>query len=208
MNKELFRDINYGMYVVTSKEKDKNIGCIINTFMQITSENPIISISLNKNNYTNKVIKENKKFCVSVISEKTPQSLISTFGFSTSKETDKFLDFEYEIIDDIPVIKENTIGYFICEVKNVIDCNTHDIIIANVVAMEKYNKYKPMTYDYYKEKLKGFAPKNAPTYIKKEKVVKEEYICSVCGYIHEGELPDDYVCPICGVDKSLFKMRI
>jgi len=65
-----------------------------------------------------------------------------------------------------------------------------------------------MTYDYYKEKLKGFAPKNAPTYIKKEKVVKEEYVCSVCGYIHEGELPDDYVCPICGVDKSLFKMRI
>ena len=41
------------MYVVTTQ----NAGCIINTMTQITSENPIISISLNKNNYTNEQIK-------------------------------------------------------------------------------------------------------------------------------------------------------
>ena len=35
----------------------------------------------------------------------------------------------------------------------------------------------------------------------------KKYVCQVCGYVHEGELPEDYVCPICGVDKSLFRVR-
>ena len=207
MNKDLFKKVSYGMYAVTTKNQNKNIGCIINTFTQITSENALISISLNKNNYTNKSIKETKKFVVSIISEKTPKSLISTFGFSTSLDTDKFIDFDYTMIEELPVLKENTVGYFLCEVQKIIDCNTHDIITARVVSIEKYNDYKPMTYDYYKENLRGFSPKNAPTYIEKEIVEKEEYICSICGYVHEGELPEDYVCPMCGVDKSLFKKR-
>ena len=167
----------------------------------------MISISLNKNNYTNKVIKENRKFAVSIISEKSPKSLISAFGFSTSKDTDKFLDFDYDIIENIPVIKENIVGYLICEVLNIVDCKTHDVIIARVLNSEKINDYIPMTYAYYKENLKGFSPKNAPTYIEKEKTEKEEYVCQICGYVHEGEMPEDYVCPICGVDKSLFKAR-
>lgn len=37
----------------------------------------------------------------------------------------------------------------------------------------------------------------------------KEYICSVCGYVYDGnmpfeELPEDYVCPICNVDKTYF----
>ena len=33
MDKKIFRDISYGMYVVTSKDS----GCIINTLTQVTS---------------------------------------------------------------------------------------------------------------------------------------------------------------------------
>ena len=91
MDKSIFRDVSYGMYVVTTQ----NAGCIINTMTQITSENPIISISLNKNNYTNEQIKKEKKFAVSIISEKTNPNLISVFGFSSSKENNKFENFEY-----------------------------------------------------------------------------------------------------------------
>ena len=38
MDKNIFRDVSYGMYVVTTQ----NAGCIINTMTQITSENQII----------------------------------------------------------------------------------------------------------------------------------------------------------------------
>ena len=58
MDKKIFRDISYGMYIVSSKSNDnKNVGCVINTLTQITSTEPTISISLNKDNYNNKIIK-------------------------------------------------------------------------------------------------------------------------------------------------------
>lgn len=33
----------------------------------------------------------------------------------------------------------------------------------------------------------------------------EKWICKVCGYVHEGPLPEDFVCPLCGVDASEFE---
>ena len=39
---------------------------------------------------------------------------------------------------------------------------------------------------------------------------KVNYVCSVCGYVHEGSLdsePDDYVCPVCGVGKDSFERQ-
>lgn len=37
----------------------------------------------------------------------------------------------------------------------------------------------------------------------------KQYICKVCGYIHEteGELPDDFKCPICGAGKDAFVLK-
>jgi len=31
------------------------------------------------------------------------------------------------------------------------------------------------------------------------------YICTVCGYIHEGELPADFVCPPCGLGADVME---
>lgn len=33
----------------------------------------------------------------------------------------------------------------------------------------------------------------------------KKYVCTVCGYIHNGELPNDFVCPVCGAGKGAFK---
>ena len=64
IDNKVFRDLSYGMFVVSTKENEKNIGCFVNTVIQITSENPIISVSINKNNYTNGVIRKTNKFAV------------------------------------------------------------------------------------------------------------------------------------------------
>ena len=31
-----------------------------------------------------------------------------------------------------------------------------------------------------------------------EEKAAKKYICTVCGYEHEGELPEDFECPLCG----------
>ena len=214
MDKPLFYDVSYGMYVVTTKENNKNVGCIANTFCQITSEDQIVSISLNKNNHTNKVIKNTKRFAVSIISEDTNPDVIKKFGFYSSKDTDKFSHFECVDVLGVPTIKENTCGCFICEVVNIVDCGTHDVFLAKVVDSKRWNNNQPMTYSYYHNVVKGKAPKNAPTYIEEkiEKTEGKKYKCLLCGYIYDDakekvkfeDLPDDWICPLCGTSKSNF----
>ena len=215
MDKTLFYDVSYGMYVVSTSSNGKKVGCVANTFCQITSEDMVVSVSLNKNNWTNKAIKETKSFVVSIISEKTNAEVIKKFGFYSSKDIDKFSEFEHETVLGLPVLKENANGYFLCEVFNVIDCGTHDIFLAKVSGGERFNSYPPMTYSYYHKVVKGKAPKNAPTYIEEkfEKSEGKKYRCQLCGFVYDDakektkfeDLPDDWVCPLCGVSKSAFE---
>ena len=205
----ILRNISYGVYLVSSNSEGINAGCIINTLTQVTSEGPLISISLNKENYTSEIIKKNRKFIVAIITEKINPNIISTFGFTSSKDTDKFKDYSYEVIDNIKVINEGVCGYLVCEVENIIDANTHEIIVARVIDTKKYNEDKEMTYRYYHEVIKGKAPKKAPTYEEVESpksTGKYKYVCDLCGYTIETdeELSDDFVCPLCGADRTHF----
>ena len=225
MDKKIFRDISYGMYIVTSRIDSKFVGCIINTFCQINSLDPLISISLNKDNYTNEVIKKSKNFSVSIISNDTLKEVIGKFGYYSSRDIDKFDGIEYDLVNNLPVITENMCGYLICEVVNVIDCNTHDVMIAKVIDAKKISDNIPMTYKYYHEELKGTSPKNAPTYVEEknnnlesvdEKLESNKYRCSLCGYIYDDakekvkfeDLPDTWKCPLCGATKDLFERVI
>lgn len=215
MDKNLFYDISYGMYVLSTKYQNRNVGCIINTFSQITSEDMIVMISVNKQNFTNTAIKENKRFALSVISEQTNPDVIGKFGFYSSREVDKFQSFDYEMVNNLPVVKENTCGYFICEVVKIIDSGTHDVILAQVKDAKKINNNSPMTYSYYHKVIKGKAPKAAPTYIeeKTEENTGEQFKCIICGYIYDdsieeikfAQLPDNWECPICGAKKRFFE---
>ena len=214
MNLKALNDLSYGMFVVTTKKGDKKVGCFINTAMQITSKNPIIAISLNKENYTNEVLKETRKCALSILSEKTNPEVISKFGFFSSRDIDKFENLKYKEISSIPVVLEDISSYIIGEVIRVIDVETHDIFLIRIKQAEKLSEETPMTYKYYHEELKGKAPKKAPTYREEqeEKRAANHYQCSVCGYIYDDskeevkfeDLPEDWTCPLCGVGKDKF----
>lgn len=207
MDKKVFRDINYGMYIVSTKD-DKKVGCVINTLTQITSDNPTISISLNKENYTNEVIRKMKKFSVSILSEETSPNTIAKFGFSSSKDVDKYADVPYEEVEDNVVVTDNICGYLICEVINIIDVGTHDVFIARVIDAKKVSDLPPMTYSYYHKVIKGTSPRKAPTYVLEDVESDEEvWVCDVCGYVHKGPISDDFICPICGVNRSHFQKK-
>ena len=81
--------LTYGLYVVGCMDGDRPVGCTINTCFQVTSENPILAISLNKNNYTLDAIKRNKRFSLSIIAEESDTSVIGQFGFCSSRTVDK-----------------------------------------------------------------------------------------------------------------------
>lgn len=41
--------------------------------------------------------------------------------------------------------------------------------------------------------------------MKKEDDVMEKWVCTLCGYEHEGPLPADFECPLCGAGPEDFE---
>ena len=202
MEDKVLRNLSYGMYLVGAR-LDKSVGCIANTVVQITSNPKTIAISLNKDNYTTKIIEQTNTFSVSILDETTNQSLISTFGYKSSKDIDKYENIDTYPLEGLPVLKDSC-GNIVCKVINKTITSTHIVFIGEVIAMDNYQESKkPMTYKYYHEVLKGKSPKNAPTY---EESKENIWKCNTCGYETDlEELPDDFTCPICGEPKSIFK---
>lgn len=212
MDLKVLQNLTYGLYVVGAFIEGRPVGCVINTCFQVTSNNPRLAVSLNKNNYTLAAIREFRRFSLSILAENSDPALIGKFGFCSSRNNDKYADFGYKAIDCTPCVNGKFAGRLILEAEQFVDCDTHILVIArliNAVAGEGV----PMTYAYYHRVIKGKAPKNAPTYVEDTTTAatadgkKRRFQCDVCGYIAEtdGEdLPADYICPICKVDRSHF----
>lgn len=204
--------LSYGLYVVGCMDGDRPVGCTINTCFQVTSENPIFAISLNKNNYTLEAIKRNPRFSLSILAEDSDPGVIGQFGFCSSRNVDKYADYGYDVVDGAPIVKGRFAGRLILDALNFVDGETHMVVLARLVETVK-GEGTPMTYDYYHRVVKGKAPKTAPTFVAERDEAKEEpkcakrrYRCNLCGYVAEfdGEMPADYHCPICKVDSTQF----
>ena len=196
-NINITRKITQGMYILTTK----NGGCVVDAVSQISSgENPLISVSVMKKNYTNQLLKNNTKFAISVLGKDVNPEIIKTFGFNSSRDINKFEKIETTNIDGINIVN-NSLGYMICEIVDSIDNDTHTLFIGKLVEADVFKENEEMSYQYYqenKEELLKVKTENGKT----------AWVCSVCGYVYYGEeLPDDFKCPICGVGKELFKLK-
>ncbi|MEI0518037.1 flavin reductase [Brachyspira murdochii] len=218
MNTFALTKLSYGMYILTTLDGDKPVGCTINTSTQITSTPTTIMISVNKNNYTNECIKKTGKFALSILSEKSDGVLIGGFGFRSSRDVNKFENVSYEMKEGLPIIKAAN-AYLICKVVNTLEVYTHTIFIGELIDADIFdNEANSMTYAYYHNVVKGKTPPNASTanaYKEEKKEEKKEevkavYRCKTCGFEYKGsvpfeDLPSDWVCPICGEPKSNFE---
>jgi flavin reductase (DIM6/NTAB) family NADH-FMN oxidoreductase RutF/rubredoxin len=225
MNTKALRSLSYGLYVVASQKQGKLNAQIANTVGQVTSEPPIISVCINKQNLTHEFITESKVFTASILSQDTPLSFIGHFGFKSGREVDKLKNVNYKLGEtQAPIILDHSLAYLEARVIDQVDVGTHTIFIGELVGADVIGEGEPMTYAYYHQVKRGTTPKTAPSYIeeRKEEVSKMgKYQCSVCGYIYDPELgdpdggikpgtpfeeiPDDWVCPVCGASKDQFE---
>ena len=207
MNYKAFHKLSYGLYIIATELNGKKFGYVGNTAFQITSEPSQILISSHKNNYTTSKILESKKFSISVLKKEVNTSLIGEFGFMSGADIDKFRNIEtITSATGAPIIVDSTVAWFDCKVVNSIDVGSHILIIGEVSDSDLLSGDEPLTYDYYREKYKMLAPKNAPTYVEKEKlqndkvlepVIKPEQKVEVQSEKAEGDL-STYTCNICG----------
>lgn len=167
MNINVLSKLSYGMYIISSRCGERLVGCTINTAMQVASQPAIISVCVNKSNFTNECIKQSGIFALSILSEEASAKTIGIFGFQSSKTVDKFAAEDYQLLaDGLPVLQSGACAYLSCRVVNSIEIENYNVFFGEVIAAETLNtKAKPMTYDYYHSVIKGKAPATAPTFI-------------------------------------------
>ena len=210
MNKNTFRNLSYGVYIISALDGKRPTGCVANSVMQVTSSPATVAVSVNHDNYTNSCIKEMGKFAVSILTEETDATLIGTFGFQSGKEVNKFDGVASLEREGISLVADAN-AYLVCKVIDMLETSTHTVFLGEVIDADILSDKESMTYAYYHKVVKGKSPKNAPTYIEEERVPERKWTCGICGYIYEGEtpfeeLPEDYKCPICKQPKSVFKL--
>jgi flavin reductase (DIM6/NTAB) family NADH-FMN oxidoreductase RutF/rubredoxin len=221
INFEALFKITYGLYIVSSGDKNRGNGFISNTMMQVTAVPPKFAACCNKNNYTARLIKKTGVFSISVLNIATEAEMFGRFGYKSGKDFNKLDGMSVKYGETgVPIVLNDSIAFLECKLVKTVDVGTHLIFIGELVQADIIDDSKePLTYTYYRQVKKGAAPKNAPTYIdkakleiKKQDILFKKYKCTACGYIYDEEkekikfsdLPTDWVCPVCGAEKSDF----
>ena len=187
--KALFR-IGYGLYVVTTNDGTKDNGCIVNTVTQLTSSPNRVAVNINKQNYTHDIVKKTGKLNVNCLSVEAPFSVFQHYGFQSGKNTDKFAGQEGLARSDngLVILSKYANAVLCLTVENYMDLGTHGMFICSVSEARVISDKETMTYNYYQANVKP----------KPETSKAKGYVCTVCGYVYEGdELPPDFVCPLC-----------
>lgn len=204
------------MYAVGVKDNEKISACIINSVTQLSSGDKIcLAMSINKNSYSAYCIRKNGMFTVSVLSEDTPAPIIGVLGLVSGRKTEKLKNIRHKVLaEGVPVIKENTCCWFLCDLIKSFEINNQYIFVGEIIAGSDASIGKAMTYEYYTNVLKGIAPIDTPSYIPPEntfdKSSGESFKCNLCGYVYDDpnfsfeELGENWICPICGTRKSAF----
>lgn len=194
-NKALYK-IGYGLYVITSSDGIKDNGMICNTVTQVASDPLLISVSINKANYSHDLIKKTGKMNVHAISEVAPFELFKRFGFVSGRDADKFNhDLMVRTDNGLPLVTTYTNSVICLNVRDYVDLGSHGLFICTVEDAKVFSDKETMSYAFYQKNVK---PKTQPK--------KKGYVCKICGYVYEGdELPEDFICPICKHPASDFE---
>lgn len=192
--------LSYGLYVLTTRDGEKDNGCIINTAVQVADNPKTISIATNKANFSCDIVAKTGVFNVNTLSVKAPFSLFQQFGFQSGRNVDKFGGVSYNdrSANGIRFLPEFTNGVISGKVKESFDLGSHMLYIADVTQAFVLSGDLSVTYQYYFDHIK---PKPQPQAEK-----KTGYVCKICGYVYEGDpLPADFICPICKHGASDFE---
>lgn len=195
-SKALF-NIGYGLYVVTSHDGIKDNGLILNSVMQVTSSPERVAVAINKQNYSHDVILETREMNVCCLTESAPFSVFEQFGFKSGRDTDKFeLECPPRAENGLAILADYINSYISLRVEDTTDLGTHTLFICSVTEARTVSDENTMTYTYYQQNVK---PKTKPK-------ASGGYVCTVCGYIYEGDdIPDDYQCPVCYHERDVFE---
>ncbi|MCH5155762.1 MAG: flavin reductase [Clostridiales bacterium] len=186
--KALF-NIGYGLYIITSRDGDKDNGFASNSVLQLTNKPNRIGVAINKANYSHDMIKKTGVMNVNCLSVEAPFSVFEHYGFQSGRNVDKFAGEENILRSDngVAFLPRYINSFMSLKVERYIDLETHGMFVCTITEARVISDVETMTYNYYQANVKP-----------KPEAKQKGWVCKICGYVHEGEeLPEDFICPLC-----------
>ena len=149
MDRKVLDKMNYGLFVVGTAYQGKRIGCVVNSFAQVTSNMPQkFTITLNRDNETCKALLESRSFAVTLVGKDCPKALIDLFGYKSSRIVDKYADYE-TFTDSVgnPFVKEGMVARVSCKVVDTMDVGRYVLFLCDSVDGEILGEGRMMTAD-------------------------------------------------------------
>jgi len=218
MNTDALYKLTHGLYILGARDGERFAGSVVDAVMQVANKPWILALSCTNGSYTKQCIDAEREFSLSVLSKKVDPWVIANFGFQSSREIDKWAFAKHYIREGLPYLEDN-IATMHCRVLQSITYDSNTLFLAEVADCADTKNGEPLTYHDYRSYFKTDVIESFNKFKSTEKentmeesIKKDEgkhWVCTVCGYIYDGEipfeeLPDDWVCPLCGVDKSYF----
>lgn len=223
--------LTHGLYILGAKDGDRYVGSVVDAVMQAANQPVVICLACANTSYTKECIEKTNEFSLSVLGKDINPSVISNFGFQSSRKINKWDAVNFYDQDNLPYI-DNNIATVTCKVMQKIIYESNTVFLAEVVDCSNNRDEEVLTYgdyrNYFKIKvLDNLKNKSPVSEIKEEEKKMEDksvkvdvkpeendkhWVCSVCDYVYDEEgafeeLPEDWTCPVCGVAKSFFVIK-
>lgn len=154
MDTRALSKITHGVYLLGTKDGNRNIGCIVDAVMQVSFNPSIVAISCAKSGYTQSCAMSMGKLSLSVLPKTINPALIGIFGYQSSKNIDKWEQSFLLEKDGLPFLSEGS-AFFSCNILKNQEFKTHQVLFAQIVdSWQKENNTESLTYAYYQNHLK------------------------------------------------------
>lgn len=143
-----------GVSVVTTANEDGMFGLTVNSFASVSLEPALVLWSIDKSTFSLEAFLNSEGFAISILNEH--QQDISNL-FASHGVSDKFESVDYELQNNMPVIK-NAKGILLCKTENIIEAGDHHIIVGKVdVAVQPNDDEAILALAYYRSGYKNIS---------------------------------------------------
>ncbi len=129
MQETISKTISHGVYVVTTRTKERVNGMTAAWISQVSMKPLLLMVSIAPARYSHGLIKESGYFAINVLSE-GQAGLARSFGFRSGRKHDKFQDIPYFDAPNGSPVLNDAMAFVECRLVDTFNAGDHSLFIG------------------------------------------------------------------------------
>ena len=152
MQDTVSKAITHGVYIITTRTKEKINGMTAAWVSQASLQPLMLVVSVAPARHTHRLIKESGYFAVNTLSE-DQKDLARHFGFKSGRNIDKFEGISFFDAPQGSPVLSDALAFFECKLSDSFTAGDHTLFVGNVTTAKILkDKKKPLVFrwdDYF-----------------------------------------------------------